>query len=102
MLRDYTTLVCGNTMYVSTCQVEFVLCRTVSLYYIPRTNFLTNKRFPSSEKNCPACLINYNTWTNLKLWTVCAQVCENCGTLDVTACKCDCFWGYNLADCSGK
>ncbi|XP_033625747.1 peptidase inhibitor 16-like [Asterias rubens] len=33
---------------------------------------------------------------------VCAQVCENCGTLDVTACKCDCFWGYNLADCSAR
>ena len=45
-------LVCGNTMWVSTCQVEFALKRTVLLYILlPLSRFLEFGRLFSSEKN---------------------------------------------------
>ena len=45
-------LVCGNTMCVSTCQVDFVLKRTVVLYMLlPRSGFAKFGRLLSSESN---------------------------------------------------
>ena len=45
---------CGNTMFVSTCQVELFLGNCLALFYCCGVD---NRRFRSllsSEKNCPA------------------------------------------------
>ena len=59
-------LVCGNTIGVSTCQVDFVLWRNVFLYILlPRSRFLEFERLLSSKKNvCPAF---FNYYSRLKV-----------------------------------